>query len=56
MTLAFPDADRHIILQGVLPAQPALAEISAETLLKWCLGNEVGAFAILEVSPPPFVP
>jgi hypothetical protein len=56
MTLAFQDAGRSIELQGVLPVKPTLAEISSDTILKWCSGNEVGAFAILEVSPQPPLP
>jgi hypothetical protein len=50
-TMAFQDAGRSIELQGVLPVKPTLAEISSDTLLKCCSGNEVGAFAILQISP-----
>uniref|UniRef100_A0A0A8YL06 Uncharacterized protein n=1 Tax=Arundo donax TaxID=35708 RepID=A0A0A8YL06_ARUDO len=38
-----------IRLQGVVPPPtPQLQEISAEQLTKWCKGNEVWAFALLE--------
>ena len=51
-TLAFPNAGHTIKLQG-LQSQPLdIFELSYSQLLKWCKGNEVWAYAIVEHCPP----
>jgi hypothetical protein len=47
-TLTFEDQGKEICLQGVLPPPLQLLELSADTLVKWCAGNDIGAFAIIE--------
>jgi hypothetical protein len=47
-TVEFMDKGRRICLQGVEPSQMHLHEIKAEQLLKWAVGNEIGAFSIVE--------
>lgn len=61
-TLKFVANGKKIFLQGIRPPPLELQEIRVEQLAKWCAGNEVGAFAIVETldttaeqSPPPEV-
>uniref|UniRef100_A0A0A9BCS1 Reverse transcriptase/retrotransposon-derived protein RNase H-like domain-containing protein n=1 Tax=Arundo donax TaxID=35708 RepID=A0A0A9BCS1_ARUDO len=38
--MEFSNNNRHICLQGVQQQYMTLQEISADTLIKWCAGNE----------------
>ena len=51
-TLEFPNAGYTIKLQGVQSQPLDIFELSYSQLLKWCKGNEVWAYAIVEHCPP----
>ncbi|XP_072147882.1 uncharacterized protein [Setaria viridis] len=57
-TIAFKDQGKEVLLQGVLPSKPTLHELSSEKLVKWIAGNDIGAYAVVEVthSASPSIP
>jgi hypothetical protein len=52
-TIAFEYGGQNICLQGVHSSQLNLEEISSDKLVKAIAGNDVGVFAIVEVSDSP---
>jgi hypothetical protein len=51
-TMSFVENGRDIVLQGVQPAQLSLEQLPAQQLVKWVAGNDIGAFAVVEVMAP----
>jgi hypothetical protein len=51
-TMCFVVNGRDIVLQGVQPAQLSLEQLPAQQLVKWVAGNDIGAFAVVEVMAP----
>lgn len=43
-------------MQGVQPPELELPELKADQLVKWAAGNDIGAFAIVEVVKDTTVP
>jgi hypothetical protein len=50
--MSFVENGRDIVLQGVQPAQLSLEQLPAQQLVKWVAGNDIGAFAVVEVMAP----
>jgi hypothetical protein len=50
--MSFVENGRDIVLQGVQPAQLSLEQLLAQQLVKWVAGNDIGAFAMVEVMAP----
>jgi hypothetical protein len=55
-TITFLHQGRLINLQGVQPPELELPELKADQLVKWAAGNDIGAFAIVEVVKDTTVP
>jgi hypothetical protein len=51
-TMEFSAKGKPVKLHGVEPAPLSLQEIQADTLVKWATGNDIWAWAVVDMSPP----
>jgi hypothetical protein len=51
-TMEFMHGDTKVKLQGIAPAPMSLREIQADTLVKWEIGNDIWAWATVDMTPP----
>jgi hypothetical protein len=51
-TMEFSAKGKPVKLHGVEPAPLSLQEIQADTLIKWAAGNDIWAWAVVDISPP----
>jgi hypothetical protein len=51
-TMEFSHKGTPVHLQGVAPQPLSLQEIAAESLVKWVAGNDIWAWAIVDMMPP----
>jgi hypothetical protein len=51
-TMEFMHGDTLVKLQGITPAPMSIQALQADTLIKWAVGNDIWAYAIVDMAPP----
>lgn len=54
--MQFLHKGQSIVLKGVPPAELSLTDLPVDKMLKWLVGNDVWALAVVDLAPAELVP